>query len=1673
MEKEVPSNVLTSKFKNYKGTWIRTTDAELFTVNYPYLLTEFPTYFKVHTEDYVLTNVSRNVTVETTKVDEVVTDNLSVIDVMSYDSYVEEGVFEEYAWVNTTFKLPKKDWINYRFAPNDISLSFEIPTLASLSSRTVVHNATVQYITITSEAKAKKLVRWVWDESYSIRDNGTGEEFNKTYSYFPTEEGRFKIVNNELRFYAETDWFTSANFPIFWTFDSWVLNSTEEGGWNATFTQSSLDENVSVIPDIDNTNFEPYPNFYTFEKFNSTHIKNENTSVGDCELLISGVDDGVGFRNRSRVFEGTNDRLTVSGCDSFLFGNESLNFTIALRFKPNILGQSQAFVEQHLNYLLWIASDNTIDFFQIDSGNAFHRVWDTTETINLNEWNCYVFTYNGSIGTDKNDGVTYLNGVKKGYSGAFDPGWKNAGGTNGPMHIGERTNLQSNFNGSMDELIITNRTWTDEEAFLYCTNPHFTSSNLTAPLIGQHRDAGEGNGLFNVTVNVTLDGNATMNVYINHSTDASTWTLELLQSGISSNVNITPQFQYRYYHIITECVNTGGGICHIHDATYHEATLQTDWWNVNYESCRDITIVNNNGTDTMVGYSDAQGRGHTVRVPFNHSSNVSAGKALASGDDVRVIWGACGSEIGFRELDRNITKHSIWNTTTTTIDFQLQENISGGATDSNYSLWYNFAGATNPPVNESKIHDLFFSSTASRGNTFKTTDWTNVDADTLSITSDGRLSCKETGASWGRCMLNPEPSAQNFNLSFMWDEGSPGEYSAMSIHWEQYADSINYVHRTGSTWRLECDEGYTLGAEVGSLGPSDNLTWTLQKANHSDFYWWQTNASVHRLVLARGASDIASEGNCDPPYDSGAFTIWDGVSGADATVIDNFQVDLLVFPEPTLTLGPEELNLEGDAPTVSNFQFDALYGNETLIDSGDGFNISNLTEVEYMNISWNVSDATGITDDISFYFTANGTGCSLGNIDSKVCYNNASDLWIHHVNGTATATFNHTDVRVGDYIICNWIGSSTSRYYTCQIDEHYNPNVDKHYPYDFSDVLWQTAVSQRIKLGNNWLYEVNESNIPLNADFYKLDFRVNYTIGAQIPTEPVMAHLCNSSYETDLGPIHSSLNCVLVAEKLPSELQDDGTKFRAIFQKNLTLLLGDIKYVGVMSQSSGAKYYYMKTLRYIGDEGTRTNYSVNGGTTYTTLANSYESEININWIYNESNGNGTGIVIKVETVDTLGNSANSTQFVKEWIVAPGFNYPPSIEIITPLDGANVSGLTTVTYSQVEPNGDEHKTNITLRNSTDEYILSSEMANGNKTIVWNTSDFTDGTYNLTATVFEIDTTELYQDNSTHNITIDNKFPLIFTNLTNTSFNARTVHIEIGSTDERDIHSLWYSNDTGVSNSTTFTTNTTLLFYFEDLEDFLKNLTIFTNDTAGNMNSTTIYYTIDVLPTILFIAPSPVNSSSTQNESFTINISTNVAIDEAFVQWQNATGEGNWSMTPLNTTNWVWNTTDNLSNPLPLGVYWWSVFVNKSTTGTGAWSGNYTLVRASPDTRIYVRQRNTSYITEDIVYDLFCSFAETQCIPENQDVNANKSIIIIENNGTTNGTIVQCKINQTITGVTAWVGNSSSYSNAVNMTTSFSNVWSENIGATTNRSLWIWEDWAFPTSFDIIEYDCEVT
>ena len=417
-------------------------------------------------------------------------------------------------------------------------------------------------------------------------------------------------------------------------------------------------------------------------------------------------------------------------------------------------------------------------------------------------------------------------------------------------------------------------------------------------------------------------------------------------------------------------------------------------------------------------------------------------------------------------------------------------------------------------------------------------------------------------------------------------------------------------------------------------------------------------------------------------------------------------------------------------PQITLLDYYAVNSSNGRIDT---FSTNYLEEIEKVILNYSVSGNEAI-DSWYFNFTADGYNpCSLGNKQSSTCY--FENTWIQYILGEVTATFDDTASPIGDRIIADVSGNSTDKIITLTVDEHYNPNVFKWYDagYNFSDVKWQNDSLVRIKKDQFNRIELNQSLIPLDADQYKLDMRLVHNN----PNNVIEAYLCNSSYTT--GKPHDVASCQIVVEKNYYDLQDDGTKFRGIFTKNLIDELGDIKYIILeLHDTDPTKYFALKTYKATTPSYT-THWEYGNGSSWTNSGDGYETEANINWFYDGAEP--TEFSFRFFS-NTSSSDYNFLESNITWIINATNNYPPIPNIFEPLNGEIIVFPYNITFSALDVNDDPLVGSIKLYQSgilND--TLTTTLNQDSGFFLWN-DNTPPNNYSLVLEMCETNTSQMY-------------------------------------------------------------------------------------------------------------------------------------------------------------------------------------------------------------------------------------------------------------------------------------------------------------------------------------------
>jgi hypothetical protein len=282
----------------------------------------------------------------------------------------------------------------------------------------------------------------------------------------------------------------------------------------------------------------------------------------------------------------------------------------------------------------------------------------------------------------------------------------------------------------------------------------------------------------------------------------------------------------------------------------------------NWSYRRRIFIDNPNTSQLPTGYS--------LKLTVDTAALVSAGKSLASGDDLRLVWTGGSSPL---ELDR--VADTAFNTIATELWFKSQAPIPASSRDSAYYIYYGNPAAGAPPANPTNVFALYdgFDDT-----TVNTTLWTQTGTVTESggwarLSAGGDLFSKQP-FTYGMLEMRIQAPAEDNYMWWGWEDGvtdapnfmvfeehpAPTNFAALlrndnnphvTLAITQPAGGLAVPHTYATEWRPGTARWYIDGAQVQSA--STGLPDTPMSVN---FY---ANLLAYNIDWVRGRLLAAQE----------------------------------------------------------------------------------------------------------------------------------------------------------------------------------------------------------------------------------------------------------------------------------------------------------------------------------------------------------------------------------------------------------------------------------------------------------------------------------------------------------------------------------------------------------------------------------------------------------------------------------------------------------------------------------------------------------------------------------------------------------------------------------------------------------------------------------------------
>ena len=287
--------------------------------------------------------------------------------------------------------------------------------------------------------------------------------------------------------------------------------------------------------------------------------------------------------------------------------------------------------------------------------------------------------------------------------------------------------------------------------------------------------------------------------------------------------------------------------------------------------------------------------------------------------------------------------------------------------------------------------------------------------------------------------------------------------------------------------------------------------------------------------------------------------------------------------------------------------------------------------------------------------------------------------------------------------------------------------------------------------------------------------------------------------------------------------------------------------------------------------------------------------------------------------------------------------PPNVTINTPLNQTYPTNLIVFNVTAVDETSmkdcnytlNSGNTNYTMTNASTSptywNATNSTMVQGSSTVLFYCRDVINNLNNSETVTFFIDTIK-----PDINIT----FPINNTNHSNSNLDVNFTR------SDTNLFNCWYSNDTYLKNTslTTNCNNITSVVWSEGQH----SVTVWANDTAGNINNSKISFTIDSInPEMVFDYPN--------------NISYNIEVTKL-----------NYTYTETN-PGYCWRSDDGgdtVSAPITMGINWtgltsseesntWTIYCNDTVGNSNSTNMTFTVDRIKPDLNITFPQNNTNW------------------------------------------------------------------------------------------------------------------
>jgi type II secretory pathway pseudopilin PulG len=355
--------------------------------------------------------------------------------------------------------------------------------------------------------------------------------------------------------------------------------------------------------------------------------------------------------------------------------------------------------------------------------------------------------------------------------------------------------------------------------------------------------------------------------------------------------------------------------------------------------------------------------GYSVSVVFDHAALVAAGRSLASGDDVRILYWNGTTWI---ELDRVKDVPTAWNTTTTRLWFRLQAAIPLLGSDNNYYLHYGDVALPPPPANGDYVFLDYEDGTT-------LADWTRRDTiggctGTLAASADGFVFTSAAGS----CYRQYAKPVSHGDVEIFWGfrSTSAGATSnrhqvGMSARRDNAGQGYMVVPGENNNQRLRIRFTNTWNAAGSIIAQTANgFPVTPGTDYYGRFYLVGTTLRAKYWVV----------GAAEPAWILNTVHLLGPATGLHYGQVDGLQnnenhrhryliIRQRIDPEPTTAVGAEENGARADVPQPLAGPFRSM-AVQCFDASGTAVACASAAAVRAVQVSLTVMDPTGEVADV-------------------------------------------------------------------------------------------------------------------------------------------------------------------------------------------------------------------------------------------------------------------------------------------------------------------------------------------------------------------------------------------------------------------------------------------------------------------------------------------------------------------------------------------------------------------------------------------------------------------------------------------------------------------------------------------------------------------------------------